>query len=146
MHHRTLRERVLHAVGYEGIACLIVVPFATWLLDKSLLDMGILTISLSSLAMVWNMVYNMMFDRFFPSSAHPRSTSCRVWHALGFEGGFLMLALPLSAWMLEMSLWQVFLIDIGFFLFYLPYTYLYNLVYDALRIRVIASRRHPESS
>jgi uncharacterized membrane protein len=44
---------------------------------------------------------------------------------------------PLAAWWLGISLWAAFLLDIGIVLFFLPYTFLYNLAYDRLRVRVI---------
>jgi uncharacterized membrane protein len=39
---------------------------------------------------------------------------------------------PLAAWWLQVSLWQALLLDLGFFAFFLPYTYVFNLAYDRL--------------
>jgi uncharacterized membrane protein len=58
-----------------------------------------------------------------------------VAHALGFEGGFILIGLPLAAWMLDITLLKAFMVEIGFFLFFLPYTVVYNWCYDALRAR-----------
>jgi len=41
------------------------------------------------------------------------------------------------------SLWQAFMIEVAFFLFFLPYTVVYNWRYDKLRERFTAGRRHP---
>lgn len=57
----------------------------------------------------------------------------RGLHAVGFEGGLVVIVVPLAAWWLGISLWQAFLLDISLLLFFLPYTYVYNLVYDKLR-------------
>jgi uncharacterized membrane protein len=43
----------------------------------------------------------------------------------------------LAAWMLDISLLQAFMVEIGFFLFFLPYTVIYNWMYDTLRARWI---------
>jgi uncharacterized membrane protein len=43
--------------------------------------------------------------------------------------------------MLDISLGQAFLVEVAFFLFFLPYTMAYNWVWDKLRERWI--RRHP---
>ena len=58
-------------------------------------------------------------------------------HALLFEGGLVVLLVPLVAWWLEVSYWQAFLLDIGFFLFFLPYTFVFNWLYDGLRASLL---------
>jgi uncharacterized membrane protein len=131
---RTFGERVLHAVGFEAIAICICAPVAAWLMDKPLFQMGALTIMLSTAAMVWNIIYNAGFDKFFPVG-QARRMPLRVAHALGFECGFILIGLPLAAWMLDISLLRAFMVEIGFFLFFLPYTVVYNWGYDALRSR-----------
>lgn len=131
---RTFGERVLHAVGFEVLAIGICAPAAAWILDKPLFQMGALAVMLSTVAMVWNMIYNAIFDRFFPVG-QKRRLPLRIVHALGFEGGFILIGLPLAAWMLDISLLKAFMIEIGFFLFFLPYTVIYNWGYDALRQR-----------
>jgi uncharacterized membrane protein len=55
---KTLTERVIHAVSFEGLATLILAPTAAWLMQRSVLEMGGLSVLLATLAMVWNMIYN----------------------------------------------------------------------------------------
>lgn len=131
---RSFSERVLHAVGFEVIAIGICAPVAAWIMDKPLFQMGALAIMLSTVAMVWNIIYNAAFDNFFPLGQQ-RRMPLRVAHALGFEGGFILIGLPLAAWMLDITLLKAFIVEIGFFLFFLPYTVIYNWCYDALRNR-----------
>jgi len=130
---RTLKERFFHAVGFELLAVLIVSPLASWAMAKPLFQMGALAVMLSTVAMIWNMIYNAGFDYLFP--AGKQSWPLRILHALGFEGGFILIGLPIAAWMLGISLWQALLLEIAFFLFFLPYTVAYNWVYDTLRAR-----------
>lgn len=141
MQKKTIRERICHAVGFELIALIICAPVGAWVLNKSIFDMGALAIMLSSVAMIWNIIYNAMFDRLWPVSRVKRRLPLRICHALGFEGGFILIGLPLAAWMLNMTLWQALMVEIGFFLFFLPYTVVYNWVYDTLRERIV-QRRH----
>lgn len=137
---RSTGERVFHAVGYEVVAFLITAPAGAWLFNKPLFSMGALAIMLSSIAMVWNIIYNTLFDRFWPVSRVPRNARVRLLHGLGFEGGFILIGLPPAAWMLGITLWQALMVEIGFFLFFLPYTVIYNWVYDQLRARIVARR------
>ncbi|WP_075180519.1 multidrug/biocide efflux PACE transporter [Pantoea sp. 1.19] len=139
MKTRSLKERVIHAVCFEVIAIAIVSPLAAWIMHKPLFQMGALALALSTTAMVWNMIYNSLFDRFWPPGA-PRRLLVRIGHALGFEGGFILIGLPIAAWMLGTGLWQAFMLEVGFFLFFLPYTVAYNWIYDRVRQRVVARK------
>lgn len=143
MSARKLKERVFHAIGFEVLAIAIVSPVAAWVMNKPLLQMGALAIILSTVAMIWNIIYNAGFDRLYPREQVKRGLGLRIMHALGFEGGFILIGLPLAAWMLGVSLWQAFMIEVAFFLFFLPYTVVYNWLYDKLRERFTAGRRHP---
>lgn len=132
--HRSLGERIVHAVLFEAIAIGICAPVAAWLMNKPLFQMGLLAVMLSTVAMVWNIIYNTGFDKIFPIN-QKRRMPLRIAHALGFESGFILIGLPLAAWMLGITLWQALMVEIGFFLFFLPYTIIYNWCYDALRQR-----------
>ncbi|TPG63318.1 multidrug/biocide efflux PACE transporter [Ewingella americana] len=134
---KTLGERIFHAIGFEALAVLISAPAAAWLLNKSIFEMGTLAILLSTTAMVWNIIYNSVFDRLWPVSRVTRTMKVRVCHALGFESGFILIGLPIAAGWLGISLLNAFMLEIGFFLFFLPYTIAYNWLYDTLRQRVV---------
>ncbi|MFS2225203.1 multidrug/biocide efflux PACE transporter [Pantoea sp. B65] len=140
MRTRTLKERFLHAAGFEVLAILTVAPLAAWIMDKPLFQIGALAIMLSTIAMVWNIIYNRAFDGFYPPDKVKRAVGLRILHALGFEGGFIVIGLPLAAWVLEISLLQALLIEVAFFLFFLPYTIAYNWLWDILRQKLLARR------
>lgn len=131
--HKTLAERVAHAAGFEALALLICAPLGAWILDRPVLDIGVLAVILSTTAMLWNMAYNFGFDRCWPASRVARTLSVRVLHAIGFEGGLALMCVPISAYMLDLSLVRAFGVEIGFLLFMLPYTLAYNWVYDLVR-------------
>ena len=133
LQNRSFIERIGHAVGFEVIALLVCTPIAAWLLDRALSHVGLLAILLSTTAMGWNVVYNFGFDRLWPVARVPRTLGVRALHALGFEGGLVLAGVPLAAWLLNISLVEAFLLDIGFFLFFLPYAFVYNWAYDSLR-------------
>ncbi|PXZ99733.1 PACE efflux transporter, partial [Serratia marcescens] len=92
-------------------------------------------VMLSTVAMLWNMVYNTVFDRLWPVGRVVRNLKVRALHAVGFEAGFILIGVPIAAWMLSISWAQAFMLEIGFFLFFLPYTMAYNRLYDTLRQR-----------
>jgi len=131
--HKTLSERFLHALLFELIAIALCGPAMGWAMDKPVWDTSLLTAAISLAAMLWNMVYNAGYERLEAALGWRRTPAMRGLHAVGFEGGLIVIVVPLAAWWLGISLWQAFLLDISLLLFFLPYTYVYNLVYDKLR-------------
>ncbi|MBG3129593.1 MULTISPECIES: multidrug/biocide efflux PACE transporter [Proteus] len=132
-YQKTFTERVFHAVSFEVIAIAITAPLSAWILERSIFQMGTVAIVLSTLAMLLNLFYNMIFDHYWPLIKGPRPTKIRVMHAIGFELSFVIVGLPILAFLLKMSLWNAFLLEVGFFAFFLFYTYAFNLSYDKLR-------------
>ena len=137
---KTLTERIFHAVSFEVIAIAITAPVSAWLLGRSIFEMGTVAIVLSTLAMLLNLFYNMVFDRYWPLSKGPRPVKVRITHAIGFELSFVVMGVPILAILLNMSLWNAFLLEVGFFAFFLFYTYAFNLAYDLLRERWFANK------
>ena len=45
---KTLTERVIHAITFEGLATLILAPTAAWLMQRSVVEMGGLSILLAT--------------------------------------------------------------------------------------------------
>lgn len=141
---RGWRERLFHASAFEILAIGISAPLAAWLTGKSILDMGVLTAVIAFMALVWNMIYNWFFDRLQKNRGFARTVWVRIMHSIGFEIGLIFMAVPFVAWWLDVTLWHALVVDIGLVLFYLPYTFFFNLGYDKLRERFL-SRSRPTS-
>jgi uncharacterized membrane protein len=141
LQRKSLTERIIHAVSFEGLATLILAPTAAWLMQRSVVEMGGLSILLATLAMVWNLIYNAIFDRIWPVSRVVRTLKVRALHAIGFECGFITIGVTAVALLLGVSLIQAFMLEIGFMLFFLPYTMLFNWVWDTLRVQVLKHRQ-----
>ncbi|MGK9173461.1 multidrug/biocide efflux PACE transporter [Yokenella regensburgei] len=137
LQRRGLPERVFHAVSFEVIATAICAPASAWIMQRPVLEMGGLTLILATAAMIWNVIYNAIVDRIWPVHRVARTARVRVWHALGFEGGFILIGVTLVSLVLGIGVVAAFLLEIGFFLFFLPYTMLFNWCYDLLRERLV---------
>ena len=140
------RERFFHALVFEVIAIALCAPLGAWLLGYSLTHMGLLTLMISLIAMVWNMGFNALFDRAQRRMGFQRNLGARVVHSLIFEIGLILAVVPLAAWWLDIGLWEAFVLDIGIVLFFLPYTFIFNWSYDHLRGVVIARREAAETA
>ena len=132
---RTSADRIRHTLLFEIIGLATCTPLAAWILDKGFARIGALSIVLSLTAMSVNYVYNLVFDIALIRLGRPvnlRPTWMRVIHAILFEASLLIIAIPLVAWWLDMTLWLAFLTDIGFSLFFLVYAFVYNWAYDVV--------------
>ncbi|WP_160287669.1 multidrug/biocide efflux PACE transporter [Pseudomonas knackmussii] len=138
---KTLKERLFHALLFEFIALAICAPTLAWIMDQPLAHMGVLTLMFSLVATLWNMVYNALFDRVQRRLAFVRTLPVRILHASLFEAGLVIMLVPLAAWWLNVGLLEAFILDIGLLLFFLPYTVVFNWVYDTLRGRWIERPR-----
>ena len=130
---KSLTERVFQALGFEGLALLICTPLLVWITGRPALEMGAVTLGISLLALSWNVVFNSLFDRVKTRLQLANGGWTRLLHALLFEGGLILLAVPLIAALMKISLLEAFILDIGVLLFFLPYTYVYHWGYDVLR-------------
>jgi uncharacterized membrane protein len=141
-HTKSFKERFFQALGFEALAILICAPIGALLLDLSLVHTGVLTLLISLLAMLWNVVFNFGFDRLQRRLGFKRSLLVRAAHAVAFEAGLIVVAVPVAAWWLEIGLVEALLLDFSIMLFFLPYTFVFNLVYDKVRAYLLSARVH----
>lgn len=134
MQMRTGADRLRHTLGFEGLGLMISIPLFSLLSGQSADHLGPLAIGLSLLATGWNYLYNLLVDHWMVRQLGRLEKRFleRVLHALLFELGLLLVALPLTALWLGISLWQALWLDIGFSLFFVFYAFGYNLAYDHL--------------
>jgi uncharacterized membrane protein len=126
-----LRRKLVHATLYEAIAIGLLTLGVT-LSGQASAETGLTTsLLMSALAMLWNMAFNTAFEAW-----ERRQTSMlRTWrrrlaHALGFEGGLMLLTVPVIMWMLDLGLWQAIVADAALMVFFLFYTYAFNWAFD----------------
>ena len=135
-----VKERILHSVLFEAIALIFVITAAIVFTDTEAKSATGLAVGLSLIAMVWNYIYNLGFDRIFGQNRIQRSIKMRLGHGLGFELGMVVATLPLMMWVLQLDFWTVFIMDLGVVIFFLVYAIIYNWAYDVIRERFFSSR------
>lgn len=128
-------QGIWRRVVYIGLYEVVAVALAGWGLmlmsGQSLLDSGTLAIATSSVAVVWNLVFNTYFERWEARQATTgRSVKRRVLHAVSFEVGLVAMLVPLIAWWLGVSLWQALVMDMALVVFFLIYTFAFNWAFD----------------
>lgn len=133
----TAWERVFHAVLFEFFAIIFTVILTSWLTDHSTAALTSVIVLISVIAMVWNFIFNWLFDKIVTGERVKRGLGIRILHSVLFEGGLLIFTLPLVMYMLNITLWHAFVMDIGMTLFVLVYSVIFNWIYDHLRLKFI---------
>lgn len=131
---RSPLDRLRHALSFEIIALLLIVPLGAAAFHMPMQDIGVVGIVSATIATLWNMLYNYIFDLALRRSTGTtlKSGPVRVLHAMLFECGLLVVLMPFIAWYLSISLWQAFVMDLSFAIFYMVYALIFNWVYDRL--------------
>ncbi|BCL74344.1 membrane protein [Jeongeupia sp. HS-3] len=131
---RSVADRIRHSLLFEIFGVLLVIPYGYLLFDLGPKEMGVIGVVSALIATLWNYAFNLGFDKvMLRRRGHTRKTiRLRVLHALLFEGGLVVVLLPLMAFYLGISLMQALVMDIAFVVFYLVYAFIYNWLYDTV--------------
>ncbi|MDN3612065.1 PACE efflux transporter [Vibrio ostreicida] len=136
----THKERLLHMVLFELFALILMAVLATFITGKEASKMAGLALSLSLIAMGWNYLYNVGYDKIFGEDRSKRTLKVRILHGLGFELGMMIISFPVLMWVLQLGFWVLLLMDIGVVLFFVFYAISFNWVYDTVRQRILTQR------
>lgn len=126
-------RRVVYISLYEVLAIALAGLGLMLMSGESLVASGALATATSAVAVVWNLVFNSLFERW--EARQPvkgRSVKRRVAHAVIFEAGLVLMLVPLIAWWLGIGLWQALVMDMALVVFFLVYTFVFNWVFDAV--------------
>jgi uncharacterized membrane protein len=126
-------RKLFHAILFEVIAIVIVTAGMRLLSDHNTAQAGGLAVSTALMALSWNMVFNTLFEaweRRQPSRA--RTWRRRLAHACLFEGGLVLMTVPVIAWWLSTGWWPALITDLGLVAFFLVYGLAYNYLFDQL--------------
>lgn len=129
---RTTSDRIRHAISFEIIGILIIVPLAAMGFGMHAEDISVVAIVSATIATLWNYVYNIGFDRLmkrWKGTVH-KTLGIRLLHTIMFEAGLLAFTLPFIALYLGIGLWQAIVMDVAFVIFYLIYAFIFNWSYD----------------
>ncbi|BBW26968.1 MULTISPECIES: PACE efflux transporter [Enterobacter] len=139
--NKSFKERIFHAVIFEVTANVIIALSLAWLMNVSVLQSGSLSVISALTATVWNFVFNKFFDSLQKKHQFQRTFLVRAIHAVGFETGLIISLIPVAMFMLNLTIAEAFFVEIGLVLFFLPYTMLFNWLYDYLRWTFVGSKR-----
>lgn len=133
---RSFKDRLRQIALFEGLGLLLITPGFAWASGQPLESSFALLAALSLMAALWNGGYNTAVDwlqaHHFGTRADQRGWRGRVLHALCFEGGLLLLTLPVIVAWTGMAWLTALVADLGLALVYTAYAFVFNLGYDRL--------------
>lgn len=122
---------MLQAILYELFAIACVGPVLSLAFEKPPTSTVALAFVLSSIALAWNYVFNTFFERWESrQNKKERSLARRLAHATGFEGGLVVLLVPVMSLWLDLSALEAFLANLGLLAFFFVYTLLFTWAFD----------------
>lgn len=130
------KRRIIHALTYEVILLIIIAIVLSFIFDAPMEVTGILGIVMAATSVVWNMIFNHIFERYEAKHQLQRTVLVRICHAIGFEGGLMLATFPMIAFALDMPIWQAILTDLSLTLCILVYTFIFQWCYDHIEHRM----------
>ncbi|QUM75738.1 PACE efflux transporter [Moritella sp. 24] len=133
-------ERVFHAVLFEVLALILSITGLAVFTDHDINSLSGTMLVVATIAMIWNYCFNWFFDRFATGDKDKRSFSLRIIHVILFEAGLLFFTIPVMAYLLNVGIWQAFIMDLSVTIFITIYAFMFNLTYDHIRVFVQQNR------
>ena len=119
---------------FELGGLLLITPPFVWLSGLPAMDsLGLLAV-IALIAALWNAGYNTSFDwiegRLTGRPADHRPYAMRILPARGFEGGLLLITLPIVMLWTGMGWLEALIADVGLAIAYTIYAFFFNIGYD----------------
>ena len=128
-----IKRRIVYVTVFEILAVLLSTFLLMLLSGSDALQSLPLAIMVSGAAVIWNFIYNSAFEytekRF---NINDRTLILRAFHALGFEGGLILICLPLYMLWYGVGLWTAFVMEAALLVFFLVYTFVFTLIFDKI--------------
>ena len=127
------KRRIVYVVVFEIVA-IILSTFVLMKLSNSDASESLPVAMMVSLAaVIWNFIYNTAFEAWERRKHIARRTLwIRSAHAFGFEGGLVLICLPLYMVWYDVGLVKAFMMEVALLLFFLIYTFTFTLIFDKI--------------
>ncbi len=124
-------RRVLQAILYEAIAIAVVAPALSFAFDEPQASTFGLAVVLSTIALSWNYVFNWIFERWESRQVvRGRSFRRRLAHGAGFEGGLVLILIPVMSLWLGISPAAAFVANLWLLVFFFFYAIVFTWAFD----------------
>lgn len=128
-----IKRRIVYVFSYEIIGMVISSVGLAILAGDSVEHTGPLSVMITTIAVTWNFIYNILYEKWeAKQSSHIRTVKRRVGHAIGFQLTLVLFLIPLISWWMDISLIAAFWLDVAFIIIIPVYTFIFNWSFDKL--------------
>ena len=128
-----LKRRIVYVTVFEIIAIISSTLVLMLLSNSSAAESLPIAIMVSLAAVIWNFIYNTAFENWERrQQVTQRTLLVRSAHAIGFEGGLVLICLPLYMIWYDVGVIKAFIMEAALLLFFLVYTFFFTLGFDKI--------------
>jgi len=128
-----LKRRFIYVTSFEIIAIILSTLILMKLSHSDAVESLPIAVMMSMAAVIWNFIYNTVFEAWERRRQIVRRTLwIRSAHAFGFEGGLVLICLPLYMIWYDVGLVKAFMMEVALLLFFLVYTFTFTLMFDKI--------------
>lgn len=128
-----LKRRIVYVSSYEIIGMVISSVGLALLAGDSVEHTGPLSVMITTIAVTWNFIYNILYEKWEAQQENKsRTVKRRIAHAIAFQITLVMFLIPLIAWWMDISLVAAFWLDVAFIIIIPIYTFIFNWTFDKL--------------
>ncbi|WP_426453504.1 PACE efflux transporter [Acinetobacter sp. KB005] len=128
-----VKRRIVYVSSYEVIGMIISSVGLAILVGDSVEHTGPLSVMITTIAVTWNFIYNVLYEKWEArQSSNVRTIKRRVGHAIGFQLTLVLFLIPLISWWMDISLIAAFWLDVAFIIIIPIYTFIFNWGFDKL--------------
>jgi uncharacterized membrane protein len=126
-----IKRRLIYIFVFEITAILLSTMVLMLLSDRNVQASLPVAIIISTAAVIWNYLFNTAFEYWeVRKQIKNRTLAVRSLHAIGFEGGLVLICLPLYMIWYQVGPWTAFKMEAVLLLFFLVYTFVFTLLFD----------------
>ena len=127
------RRKIIYAVSFETLGTLLASAALMLMSDADAGASLALSILTATIALTWSFVFNTIFETW--EARQPikgRSLARRSVHAILFEGGLVLICIPVMAWWLQVGYVQALVYEAGLIAIFIAYTYVFTWGFDRI--------------
>ena len=137
-----VKRRIVYVSVFETLAIILSTLFLMIMSGGHAVDSLPVAVMVSILAVVWNYLYNTAFETWEQrKNILVRTVRIRCIHSAGFEGGLLLICLPIYMVWYRVGVWQALTMEIALLAFFLVYTFVFTLLFD--KVFTLPQQRQP---
>ncbi|WP_025647445.1 MULTISPECIES: PACE efflux transporter [unclassified Psychrobacter] len=126
-----LKRRLVYVTVFEIIAIISSTYILMMLSGSDTAESLPVAVMVSLAAVIWNFIFNTAFEEWEQRrQVTKRTLLIRSIHALGFEGGLVLVCLPIYMTWYDVGLLKAFTMEAALLLFFLVYTFIFTVIFD----------------